>query len=158
MQHFHLHLENEAATARLGVALAQTLEPGLAIHLQGELGSGKTALTRALLRAAGHTGPVKSPTYALAEPYRIEIAGRTLEVMHFDLYRLNNPEEFIDAGFREYFHCDKVCIVEWPEKGHGVLPAPDIRIKLSLSGDGRQVECDALSELGERCLDYLKSV
>lgn len=155
MQQFKAHLHDEAATAALGAALARALAPGLAIYLHGDLGAGKTALTRAVLHAAGHVGPVKSPTYTLAEPYRIAIAGRTASATHFDLYRMASPEEFLDAGFREYFNSDNVCIVEWPEKGEGVLPPPDIHIFLSVAGQGRDVECQALSDQGSQCLDRL---
>src|SRR5437868_10800658 len=111
MRHFTAHLNDEAGTAALGTALAHALAPGLAIYLHGDLGAGKTALTRAMLHAAGHAGHVKSPTYTLAEPYRIAIAGKLVEVIHFDLYRIGSPEEFLDAGFREHFNPANICIV-----------------------------------------------
>ncbi len=155
MQHFKTHLNDEAGTAALGAALARALAPGLAIYLHGDLGVGKTALTRALLHAAGHNGHVKSPTYALAEPYTVVIAGRATNVLHFDLYRLAGAEEFLDAGFREYFNHENVCIVEWPEKAGSVLPPPDIDVFLAVSGRGRDVECLALSDQGSQCLDRL---
>lgn len=155
MRHFKAHLEDEAATATLGAALAGALAPGLTIYLHGDLGTGKTALTRALLHAAGHAGHVKSPTYTLAEPYTVAIAGRATEVIHFDLYRMGGPEEFLDAGFREYFNHDTICIVEWPEKGDPVLPAPDINVFLVVSGHGRDVELQGLSAQGSQCLDRL---
>ncbi|MGV3743035.1 MAG: tRNA (adenosine(37)-N6)-threonylcarbamoyltransferase complex ATPase subunit type 1 TsaE [Burkholderiaceae bacterium] len=156
MQQFKAHLHDEAATAALGTALAHALVPGMVIYLHGDLGAGKTALTRALLHAAGHVGPVKSPTYTLAESYRIALAGRATNATHFDLYRMASPEEFLDAGFREYFNSDNLCIVEWPEKGEGVLPSPDIHVYLSVSGQGRDVECHALSDQGSQCLDRLR--
>jgi tRNA threonylcarbamoyladenosine biosynthesis protein TsaE len=155
MQHFKAHLRNEADTAALGAALARVLAPGLVIYLHGDLGAGKTALTRALLHAAGHTGKVKSPTYTLAEPYQVSLAGRAVQVIHFDLYRMSSPEEFLDAGFREDFNQDNICIVEWPEKGEPVLPAPDLDVFLHVSGEGRTVELQALSDLGLLCLDRL---
>lgn len=156
MRHFQTQLHDEAGTAALGAALARALAPGLTIHLHGDLGAGKTALTRAMLHAAGHAGHVKSPTYTLAEPYRIILDGRQVEVIHFDLYRLGSADEFLDAGFREYFNEDTICVVEWPEKAVGVLPAPDIEILLSISGDGRDIELQALSDQGCQCLDRLK--
>jgi tRNA threonylcarbamoyladenosine biosynthesis protein TsaE len=156
MQQFKAHLPDENATLALGAALARALAPGLVIYLHGDLGAGKTALTRALLHAAGHAGKVKSPTYTLAEPYRITIAGHTTNAIHFDLYRMASPEEFFDAGFREYFNSDNVCIVEWPEKGEGVLPSPDIHIFLDVAGQGRDVECHALSDQGSQCLERLR--
>ena len=153
MQHYQNHLNDEAGTMALGAALAKALEPGLAIHLHGDLGAGKTTLTRALLHAAGHAGHVKSPTYTLAEPYALVVAGRPLQLIHFDLYRMGSAEEFLDAGFREEFNEHNVCIVEWPEKAESVLPAPDIAVYLAVPGDGREgrdVELQALSAKGTR--------
>jgi tRNA threonylcarbamoyladenosine biosynthesis protein TsaE len=156
MPHFTTRLHDEAGTAALGAALARALLPGLAIHLHGDLGAGKTTLTRALLHAAGYQGHVKSPTYTLLEPYAIQIAQQTVDVMHFDLYRMAGPDEFLEAGFREYFNRDTICIVEWPEKAATALPPPDIRVLLSVSGQGRDVELQALSDKGSQCLARLK--
>jgi tRNA threonylcarbamoyladenosine biosynthesis protein TsaE len=114
MLHFTLH--DEAATQALGSALARSLSPGLTIYLIGELGAGKTTLTRALLYAAGHTGRVKSPTYTLVEPYTILLGDGAQRLLHFDLYRMQDAEEFLDAGFREEFDGKTICIVEWPQK------------------------------------------
>ena len=156
MPHLKTHLHDESATAALGAALARALQPGLVIHLHGDLGAGKTALTRALLHAAGHTGSVKSPTYTLSEPYRIALGERMVNVIHFDLYRMASAEEFLDAGFREEFNGDNICIVEWPEKGEPVLPPQDLNVILEVAGAGRDVELQALSDLGLLCLDRLK--
>lgn len=156
MQDFTLHLHDEAGTAALGAAFARALVPGLAIYLQGDLGAGKTALTRALLHAAGHTGHVKSPTYTLAEPYAVQLNQQPVEIIHFDLYRMTSPEEFLEAGFREHFNENNICIVEWPEKAEKVLPAPDINVILSVSGDGRDVKLQAISDKGSQCLARLK--
>jgi tRNA threonylcarbamoyladenosine biosynthesis protein TsaE len=155
MQHFKAQLHDEAGTAALGASLSRALAPGLTIYLHGDLGAGKTALTRALLHAAGHAGHVKSPTYTLAEPYTVVINGSPVDIIHFDLYRMASPEEFLDAGFREYFNDDSICIVEWPEKGAPVLPPPDIGVYLSIAGHGRDVELQALSDQGFKCLDRL---
>lgn len=155
MHHFKTILHDEAGTAALGESLALALAPGLTIYLHGDLGAGKTTLIRALLHAAGHTGHVKSPTYTLAEPYTVHLNGQPLEVIHFDLYRLGSPEEFLDAGFREHFNPATVCLVEWPEKAEGVLPAPDIEVFLGIIDDGRDVELQALSEQGQACLERL---
>jgi tRNA threonylcarbamoyladenosine biosynthesis protein TsaE len=155
MQHFKQHLKDEAGTAALGAALARVLQPGLAIYLHGELGAGKTALTRAVLHAAGHAGHVKSPTYTLAEPYKVSIAGQPVDVIHFDLYRMGSPEEFLDAGFREHFNPATICIVEWPERAETVLPPPDIHVFLTVAGQGRDVELQGLSDQGSQCLDRL---
>ncbi|MCE3262975.1 MAG: hydrolase [Pseudoduganella sp.] len=156
MQHFKSHLHDEAGTAALGAALSRALLPGMAIYLHGDLGAGKTALTRALLHAAGHVGPVRSPTYTLSEPYRVTIDGKLANVVHFDLYRMGSPEEFLDAGFREDFNGENVCIVEWPEKADGVLPPPDLHVFLSVAGAGRDVELQPSSALGSSCLKRLQ--
>ncbi|WP_317205652.1 tRNA (adenosine(37)-N6)-threonylcarbamoyltransferase complex ATPase subunit type 1 TsaE [Janthinobacterium sp.] len=156
MQHFTAHLHDEAATAALGAALARALAPGLAIYLHGDLGAGKTALTRALLHAAGHVGNVKSPTYTLAEPYAVTLGGRAVRLIHFDLYRMGSPEEFLDAGFREDFDGANICVVEWPEKAEPVLPPADWNIYLDVAGQGRDVKLQASSELGLSCLQRLK--
>ena len=156
MHHFKTILHDEAGTAALGYSLAHALSPGLAIYLHGDLGAGKTALTRALLHAAGYQGHVKSPTYTLAEPYQVSINGEQVDIIHFDLYRMGSPEEFLDAGFREHFNGRSICIVEWPEKAGKVLPSPDISVFLRISEQqGRDVELQALSDQGSRCLDRL---
>lgn len=156
MPHFTAHLHDEAGTAALGAALARALLPGLAIYLHGDLGAGKTALTRAMLHAAGHSGHVKSPTYTLSEPYAIVLDGRSVNLIHFDLYRMGSPEEFLDAGFREDFDGANICVVEWPEKAAAVLPPADLTVSLAVAGQGRDVELQASSELGLSCLQRLK--
>ncbi len=156
MQALTVHLHEEAGTIALGAALARALQPGLTIYLHGDLGAGKTALTRAMLHALGHEGHVKSPTYTLAEPYALAIAGQTVNVIHFDLYRMASAEEFLDAGFREYFNHQTICVVEWPEKAEEVLPPPDLSISLAVAGEGRDVELQSLSEQGVECLNRLK--
>lgn len=155
MQTVTAYLPDEAATDALGAALARALVRGLVIYLHGDLGAGKTALTRAMLRAAGYQGTVKSPTYTLSEPYTVTLAGAPVNVIHYDLYRMASPEEFLDAGFREDFDGDNICIVEWPEKGEPVLPQPDLHITLHVAGLGREVELQPLSPLGLLCLDRL---
>ena len=156
MQHFQTHLHDEEGTNALGASLARALSPGLTIWLQGDLGAGKTALTRAMLHAAGHQGHVKSPTYTLAEPYTVVIGNEPVDVIHFDLYRLASPEEFLDAGFREHFNARSICIVEWPEKASPVLPKPDILVVLGIAGKGRDIELQAMSDQGSQCLERLK--
>ena len=145
----------EEATLALGAALAPIVTPGMKIYLHGELGAGKTTFTRGLLRALGHKGPVKSPTYTLVEIY----VNSAYILYHFDFYRLNDPEEWREAGLDEHFNEHSVCLVEWPEKAQGRLPAPDIEARLTFdasgSGDSRTVDLQGFSERGERCLEAL---
>ena len=122
MQQLTFYLNDESDTCELGKSLARVLESGLKIYLHGDLGSGKTTLTRALLKEAGHTGKVKSPTYTLVEPYVIELNGHTVDLLHFDLYRMSCPEEFLEAGFRDHFNEETVCFIEWAEKAESALP------------------------------------
>ena len=142
-------LPDEDATLALGAALAHDLEPGLTIHLRGELGAGKTTLVRGVLRALGWRGPVKSPTYALVELYEVS----RLNLHHFDFYRFHDPREWIDAGFRESFNGRNVSLVEWPEKAAGLLPPPDVEIALSASGSGRSASLRSSSPSGTMFLD-----
>jgi tRNA threonylcarbamoyladenosine biosynthesis protein TsaE len=129
-------LQNTEETELLGAELFQSLAPKSVVFLHGELGAGKTTLVRGYLRAAGYTGTVKSPTYNLVEEYTV--AGQKL--FHFDLYRLNDPEELEWIGINDYFNQDGVCFIEWPDKGEGFLPKPDVVITLSVQGQGRVVE------------------
>ncbi|MGL5632627.1 MAG: tRNA (adenosine(37)-N6)-threonylcarbamoyltransferase complex ATPase subunit type 1 TsaE [Azovibrio sp.] len=144
-------LPDEGATQRLGTALAPCIVPGLVIYLEGDLGAGKTTLTRALLRALGYTGSVKSPTYALVEVYVVS----RLYLYHFDFYRFGSPEEFFDAGLGEYFRKDSVCLVEWPEKAEGYVPPADLRFVIQLDGEGRRLRPVACSQEGKACLGRL---
>ncbi len=155
MSHYKTNLPDEAATQALGKSLAHCLRPGISIYLHGDLGAGKTALTRAILHALGHQGHVKSPTYTLVEPYQINLNQQTIQLMHFDLYRMISSEEFLEAGFREEFNERNICIVEWPEKASDVLPKPDIDVFLNMAGNGRTVELHALSDKGKECLALL---
>lgn len=149
-------LPDETATARLGAAFAQSIDAhtdtiatrGLVIGLTGDLGAGKTSLVRAMLRCLGVTGPVKSPTFALVEPYAIS----RLDFYHFDFYRFSDPHEFAAAGFREMFGPGAVCAVEWIERATGV-PAPDLALTLTVETQGRRLAARAQSELGVACLN-----
>ena len=142
------HLPAEADTEALGAALAPLLRPRLNIWLLGNLGMGKTTLTRGLLRALGHEGKVKSPTYTLIEPYVVS----RLNLYHFDFYRFNSPEEYLDAGLDEYFADQGVCIVEWPDKALPYLPSPDVEIRLKTQHSGRYVEIDGRTDAGRTCV------
>jgi tRNA threonylcarbamoyladenosine biosynthesis protein TsaE len=129
-------LQNAEETEQFGAGLFQSLAPKSVIFLHGELGAGKTTLVRGYLRAAGYTGTVKSPTYNLVEEYTV--AGKI--IYHFDLYRLNYPEELEWIGIKDYFDHDGVSFVEWPDKGKGFLPEPDTVITLTVQDAGRLVE------------------
>jgi tRNA threonylcarbamoyladenosine biosynthesis protein TsaE len=146
-------LPDEAATQRLGSSLAPLMHGGLVVYLEGDLGAGKTTLARALIRALGHSGPVKSPTYALVEVYVIS----SLYLYHFDFYRFESPEEFLDAGFGEYFNASSLCLVEWPDKAMPCLPAADLRITLRHQGAGRVADIEAASVRGASCVKTLTS-
>jgi tRNA threonylcarbamoyladenosine biosynthesis protein TsaE len=150
-----LELADEAATLNLGARLAKAIRPGLVVFLHGDLGAGKTTLSRGLLHGAGFVGRVKSPTYTLVEPY--VVAG--VDLYHFDLYRLTDAEEWEAAGFREYFNADSICLVEWSEKAAEILPKPDWDIFLSVCNLGKIQARKALivanTELGIKCLKQL---
>lgn len=138
-----LHLPDEAATLAFAARLQMTLAPGCIVFLHGNLGAGKTTLVRGYLRAAGYRGTVKSPTYTLVEEYALN--DRT--VYHFDLYRLNDPEELEWMGIRDYFRPDSLCFVEWPENGEGILPLPDLEIYLEPEDGGRSVRIISAKEM-----------
>ena len=144
-------LRDEAATQALGAALARVLEPGTVVYLEGELGAGKTTLARALLRALGERGRVRSPTYTLLETYR---AGG-LEIAHLDLYRMDDPAELEEAGLRELADGRRVMLVEWAQRGAGALPPADLEVRLDCAGDGRCAVIGASSGRGERLLAAL---
>jgi tRNA threonylcarbamoyladenosine biosynthesis protein TsaE len=147
-----LHLADEGATRALGGRLARVVTPGMSIHLSGDLGSGKTTLARGLVHGLGFAGRVKSPSYTLVEPY----TGSRLTLYHFDLYRFNDPEEWVDAGFRECFNEHSICVVEWPERAADLLQPPDLRIELTApAAGGRDAKIEAGTDAGRRCLKAL---
>jgi tRNA threonylcarbamoyladenosine biosynthesis protein TsaE len=146
-----LYLADEAATLELGARLATVLRPGLVVHLSGELGSGKTTVVRGCLRTLGYQGRVKSPTFALVEVYNLS----RLYLHHFDFYRFEDPLEWINAGFRDAFEGDNVCLVEWPEKAGNRLPPADLTFRLEHAGAGRRATITGQTDAGKQCLDQL---
>ena len=148
----HLHLPDAHATDVLGHALAATRPQPAVVHLHGDLGAGKSTLARALLRALGVTGTVRSPTYTLVERYPVEGG----EAWHLDLYRIGDPGELDFLGLDEGGAV--LWLVEWPERGRGATPAPDLEVRLAIDGAGRSAELVAgtgtghgwLARLGER--------
>lgn len=110
-----------------------SLAPASIVYLRGDLGAGKTTLVRGMLRSLGYSGAVKSPTYTLLEPY--EIDGR--EIYHFDLYRINDPEELLLIGIDELLTSPALKLIEWPEQGAGIIAPADVTVSLAVEGTGR---------------------
>ena len=132
---------------------AAHLPAGFNLYLQGELGAGKTTFVRGALRGLGYRGVVKSPTYTLVEHYPVAAA----DVYHFDLYRLETAAELDDIGCRDYFDGLAICLVEWPERGEGSLPAPDLSIEIVIDQARRALNCRAKTESGQEYLQQLMS-
>src|SRR5262245_5945426 len=128
----HIHLPDERATRALGEQIAASLQAGTSVHLSRDLGAGKTTLARGLIQALGFRGKGKRPSYALVEPY---IDSR-LTLYHFDFFRFHDAREWQDAGFRECFNEHALCLVEWPEKAAGLLPPPDLHVRLDTPSTG----------------------
>lgn len=136
---------DEQTMEALGAALGRALGFRGVVYLDGDLGAGKTTFSRGLIRSLGHSGAVKSPTFTLVEPYELQ-AGT---VYHFDLYRLVDPEELEFLGIRDYFTPDSLCLIEWPEKGAGVLPSSDVTITIAAEGEGRRLHLAGNSTHGQ---------
>ncbi len=126
-----LPLADESATIRLGGAIAHLLPRPVVIYLEGDLGAGKTTLSRGMLHGLGHKGAVKSPTYTIVEPYQLASG----PLFHFDLYRLNDPSELDFLGLADYLQVQAIVLFEWPSRGAGRLPAADLIIDLVDDGD-----------------------
>ena len=164
---FTQHCRQEADTAALAQKLASSLNhlfqadqsAHLNISLEGDLGAGKTTFARHLIQGLGYEGRVKSPTYTLCEPYPLIIHSKTLAMNHFDLYRVRDPLEWQEAGFAEHFDEPGLCLVEWPEKAEGTLPAFDIEIHLITSADEyeRNIIFQANSSQGMTVLDKMNT-
>ena len=152
---FELQLNDAGATDALGAALARACPSGtrnsLVFYLTGELGAGKTTCVRSLLRALGVEGLIRSPTYTLVETYET----RAIACVHVDLYRLQGPADVDALGLRDYLDTPCLLLVEWPEKGGAALPAPDLELTLTYSGDSRHARLHAYSASGQRWLDLL---
>ncbi len=158
MKQLEYFLADENATIAVGERLAKVLltqneqtgkaESALVVYLNGDLGAGKTTLTRGFVRGMGHQGNVKSPTYTLVEPYDLP----PWQVYHFDLYRLGDAEELEYMGIRDYFSANCCCFIEWPEKGAGILAKADIVIELDYQNDQRTIKLCASSVRGEKLL------
>ncbi|WP_166254218.1 tRNA (adenosine(37)-N6)-threonylcarbamoyltransferase complex ATPase subunit type 1 TsaE [Marinobacter salicampi] len=142
-----VYLPDEDATVAFGQALSDAVvasKSGLVLFLQGDLGMGKTTLSRGLVRGLGHSGAVKSPTFTLVEPYEHVVP----VTYHFDLYRLGDPEELEYMGIRDYLQPEHLCLIEWPERGRGVLPEADLELRLERKDSGREVRLEARTPRG----------
>lgn len=149
-----VELASEAAMIQFGQRIAELVTERLLITLKGDLGSGKTTLSRGILKGLGHQGAVKSPTYTLVEPYQLDLGA----VYHFDLYRLVDAEELEYIGFTDYLADGKLCLIEWPEQGAGFVPQADIAIEINQLGEGRCVTLCAYSACGEQLVSHLEQV
>ena len=147
----HWELADEAATAALAQQLAGALDEGLVVSLHGELGAGKTSFARALLGALGVGERIKSPTYSLVESYRTQ----DRVAWHLDLYRIADPGELEWLGLDALSDPAALVLVEWPERGAGALPAPDLILHLSYAGAGRAAALESRTERGARVVSRL---
>ncbi|WP_018692137.1 tRNA (adenosine(37)-N6)-threonylcarbamoyltransferase complex ATPase subunit type 1 TsaE [Algicola sagamiensis] len=141
---FEKYLENETATVALGKQLSSACQSGIVIFLYGDLGAGKTTLSRGFIQGLGHVGAVKSPTYTLVEPYDIQ----GLQIYHFDLYRLADPDELEFMGIRDYFEPGNLCLLEWPDKGGDLIPQPDLMVTMNYQGEKRVADIEAKTARG----------
>lgn len=151
---FEVWIAGEAKQEALGGVLAQLIEPPCVIYLTGELGAGKTTLARGMLQGFGHTGRVKSPTFTLLEPYALT----DRHCYHLDLYRVADPDELVFLGIEDLLRPEAVLLVEWPERGRGVLPAPDLTIDITHHGAQRRLCFQGEKGKGVQIINNLQSV
>lgn len=144
----HWDISSPEAMRAWGQSLGQALRPGTLVYLSGDLGAGKTTLAGGILAGYGHSGRTKSPTYTLVESYETTRG----PAYHFDLYRLEDPEELDMMGFRDYLSSQSLCLVEWPERATGLLPVPDLHLGLELSLPDHRITLLRASERGRACL------
>ena len=148
-----IDLPDADATDRLGQALARTRPASAVVHLHGDLGAGKSTLARALLRALGVTGTIRSPTYTLIERYPLQGGG---EAWHLDLYRIADASELDFLGLDE--GAAVLWLIEWPERGRGHLPAPDLEVHLEVEGLGRRARLLVPTPVGEQWLGLVEAI
>ena len=143
-----LELNSVEETEALGAKLWKILPVNSLVFLNGELGAGKTTLVRGILRAAGYSGAVKSPTFTLVEEYLIG----NRKILHFDLYRISDPEELEWIGIRDYMAQESLCFIEWAQLGESFLPKADFILNLSIKEQGRIIEILTRSEFTEKII------
>lgn len=143
-----IELPTERASEDVAATLATKLMSPLVLAFSGDIGAGKTTFIRAMLRAMGVTGAIKSPTFSLVESYQIN----HLHIHHFDLYRVHDESELDFIGFRDYFTPDAICCIEWPERVASCMNQVDIAFALSLKGAGREMHARAFSSAGTSML------
>ena len=149
---FALEINNKSAAKSPKLSQTQDVEiMGAIVYLTGDLGAGKTTLTRGIMRGLGYIGAVKSPTYTIIEPYEFEKS----QIYHFDLYRLAHAEEVEFLGAEAYFSSTNLCLIEWPERGQGSIPPADLVIELAQNGSGRSVSCERHTEKGLKIVKRL---
>lgn len=144
----HWDIPSPEVMREWGKTLGQALKPGTLVYLSGDLGAGKTTLASGILAGYGHPGRTKSPTYTLVESYETTRG----PAYHFDLYRLEDPEELDMMGFRDYLSSQSLCLVEWPERATGLLPASDLHLSLELRLPDHRITLLHASERGRACL------
>ncbi|MDC2964481.1 tRNA (adenosine(37)-N6)-threonylcarbamoyltransferase complex ATPase subunit type 1 TsaE [Gammaproteobacteria bacterium] len=149
---------SESETVEFGKILGECIRPffsqGVIVFLNGGLGAGKTTLCRGVLRAFDYSGAVKSPTYTLVEPYKIDLG----HINHFDFFRIAHPDELDYIGIEEYFSLDTLSLIEWPEKGLGLLPENDLTISVEFEKKKRVIQVTSNSELGEKIYSKVKQI
>ena len=153
---FSQYVADEAEMCAFGHRLVETIcseshSKGVTLYLNGPLGAGKTTLSRGIIQGLGHKGKVKSPTYTLVEEYRLQ----DKNIYHFDLYRLSDPEELEFMGIRDYFTENSICLIEWAEKGLGLLAEPDLLVNIDYADNARNVQLIAKSKLGNNIIQHL---
>lgn len=153
---FSQYVADEAEMCAFGHRLVETIcseshSKGVTLYLNGPLGAGKTTLSRGIIQGLGHKGNVKSPTYTLVEEYRLQ----DKNIYHFDLYRLNDPEELEFMGIRDYFTENSICLIEWAEKGQGLLAEPDLLVNIDYANNARNVQLIAKSKVGNNIIKHL---
>ena len=153
---FSQYVADEAEMCAFGHRLVETIcseshSKGVTLYLNGPLGAGKTTLSRGIIQGLGHKGKVKSPTYTLVEEYRLQ----DKNIYHFDLYRLNDPEELEFMGIRDYFTENSICLIEWAEKGLGLLAEPDLLVNIDYANNARNVQLIAKSKVGNNIIKHL---